>query len=46
MEWVQALAALRADMCNPKIAPFLEYIARACEKTARALCDGIVSDRV
>ncbi|MFJ3899655.1 hypothetical protein [Streptomyces sp. NPDC090083] len=37
VEWVQALAALRADLDNPKIAPFREYIARACEKTARAL---------
>ncbi|WP_331733219.1 hypothetical protein OHU34_43860 (plasmid) [Streptomyces sp. NBC_00080] len=37
VEWLEALAALRADMTNPWIYPFREQIARACERTAAAL---------
>ncbi|MFF1405030.1 hypothetical protein [Streptomyces sp. NPDC058294] len=38
VEWLQALAALRrAAVTNPRVAPFREQIASACEWTARAL---------
>ncbi|KPI22819.1 hypothetical protein OV320_1276 [Actinobacteria bacterium OV320] len=46
MEWIEALAALRADIANPRIAPFTEYIALACEKTARALRDGAPTSQI
>lgn len=34
-EWIEALAVLRREVANPKIHPFREYIARACEKTGQ-----------
>ncbi|MEU8473201.1 hypothetical protein AB0F30_35945 [Streptomyces sp. NPDC029006] len=38
VEWVQALAALRREaVTNPRVAPFREQLASACERTARAL---------
>lgn len=38
VEWVEALAALRREaLTNPRVAPFREQIARACERTAKAL---------
>ncbi|MFF8867864.1 hypothetical protein ACF08B_38135 [Streptomyces sp. NPDC015139] len=37
VEWIEALAALRREVTNPRIAPFREHIARACEKTLHAL---------
>ncbi|MEU3342908.1 hypothetical protein [Streptomyces sp. NPDC006668] len=37
VEWVEALAALRRDVTNPRIYPFREHVARACERTAQAL---------
>jgi hypothetical protein len=37
VEWVEALAALRGDVTNPRIYPFREHVARACERTAQAL---------
>ncbi|MFD8375325.1 hypothetical protein ACFV2Z_31840 [Streptomyces sp. NPDC059688] len=37
IEWIEALAALRREVTNPKIFPFREHIARACEKTLHAL---------
>ncbi|MFF5303500.1 hypothetical protein ACFY5F_29505 [Streptomyces sp. NPDC013161] len=38
VEWIEALIALRREaVTNPKIAPFREHIARACDKTAQAL---------
>ncbi|MGW1272054.1 hypothetical protein [Streptomyces sp. NPDC002491] len=37
VEWVEALAALRQDVNNPKIFLFREQIARACERTVLAL---------
>ncbi|MFD8001768.1 hypothetical protein [Streptomyces mirabilis] len=37
VEWVQALAYLRRAAGDPQIAPFPEQLARACERTARAL---------
>jgi hypothetical protein len=39
VEWVEALAALRRSARDPKIYPFREHLARACEKAARALRD-------
>jgi hypothetical protein len=39
VEWVEALAALRRSAGDPKIYPFREHLARACEKAARALRD-------
>lgn len=39
VEWIEALAALRRDIANPKIYPFREYVARACERTLEALRD-------
>ncbi|MFI1735266.1 hypothetical protein ACH40E_39815 [Streptomyces acidicola] len=41
LEWVQALAHLRQAMHDAKIIAFQEQIARACERTVRALGDGI-----
>ncbi|MFF0142360.1 hypothetical protein ACFYRN_38715 [Streptomyces sp. NPDC005227] len=38
VEWIEALAALRRDaLTNPKVTPFREHIARACEKTLEVL---------
>ncbi|MFF3166791.1 hypothetical protein [Streptomyces sp. NPDC003273] len=37
VEWIEALAALRREVTNPKVHPFREHIARACEKTLQAL---------
>ncbi|MFG2440955.1 hypothetical protein [Streptomyces sp. NPDC048508] len=38
VEWIEALAALRREaVTNPKVAPFREHIANACEKTLHAL---------
>jgi hypothetical protein len=37
VEWIEALAALRRDVDNPKIHPFREHVARACMRTAEAL---------
>lgn len=34
MEWVEALIALRRDVANPRIYPFREHVARACERAA------------
>ncbi|GAX57547.1 hypothetical protein [Streptomyces olivochromogenes] len=32
VEWIEALAALRREaLTNPKVTPFREHIARACE---------------
>ncbi|MDQ1022532.1 hypothetical protein QF035_000114 [Streptomyces umbrinus] len=41
VEWVEALAALRRDVTNPRIYPFREQVARACERTALALRAGV-----
>ncbi|MER6433214.1 hypothetical protein ABT272_36650 [Streptomyces sp900105245] len=40
IEWIEALAALRREVANPRIFPFREHIARACEKTLHALRAG------
>ncbi|MER6434247.1 hypothetical protein ABT272_42260 [Streptomyces sp900105245] len=40
IEWIEALAALRREVNNPRVAPFREHIARACEKTLHALRAG------
>jgi hypothetical protein len=37
VEWVEALAALRREVTDPRIYPFREHVARACERTAQAL---------
>ncbi|WP_432171980.1 hypothetical protein [Streptomyces sp. 1222.5] len=37
LEWIEALAVLRREVNNPKVFPFREHIARACEKTLDAL---------
>ncbi|WP_405675454.1 hypothetical protein OG848_47480 (plasmid) [Streptomyces canus] len=37
VEWIEALAALRREVTNPKIHAFRQHIALACEKTAQAL---------
>ncbi|MFD7678460.1 hypothetical protein [Streptomyces sp. NPDC060187] len=38
VEWIEALAALRREaVTNPKVAPFREHIANACEKTLQVL---------
>ncbi|MFD5721571.1 hypothetical protein [Streptomyces sp. NPDC127036] len=38
IEWIEALAALRRDaVTNPRVAPFREHVANACEKTLEAL---------
>lgn len=40
VEWIEALAALRREaLTNPRVAPFREHIARACERTADTLRD-------
>ncbi|MFF4787813.1 hypothetical protein ACFY3E_41675 [Streptomyces griseorubiginosus] len=39
VEWVEALATLRRSAHDPKIYPFREHLARACEKAAQALRD-------
>lgn len=40
VEWVQALAHLRrAAPDDPALAPFLQQLARACERTARVLLE-------
>ncbi|WP_326762752.1 hypothetical protein OHB35_52730 [Streptomyces phaeochromogenes] len=41
VEWVEALAALRRDVTNPRIYPFREQVARACERAALALRAGV-----
>ena len=41
MEWVKALAALRREVTHPRISPFREQIARACERAALALRAGV-----
>lgn len=38
IEWIEALAALRREaMTNPRVAPFREHIANACERTLEVL---------
>ena len=37
LEWIEALAALRREVTNPKVFPFREHIARAREKILHAL---------
>ncbi|WP_432029890.1 hypothetical protein [Streptomyces sp. 1222.5] len=37
LEWIEALAVLRREVANPKVFPFREHIARACEKTLQVL---------
>ncbi|WP_432021389.1 hypothetical protein [Streptomyces sp. 1222.5] len=37
LEWIEALAVLRPEVNNPKVFPFREHIARACQKTLDAL---------
>ena len=38
VEWIEALAVLRREaLTNPRIHPFREHVARACERTAEAL---------
>ncbi|MGW6261938.1 hypothetical protein [Streptomyces sp. NPDC055085] len=38
IEWIEALAALRREaLTNPKVAPFREHIANACERTLEVL---------
>ncbi|MEW1567413.1 hypothetical protein AB0454_31110 [Streptomyces sp. NPDC093509] len=38
IEWIEALAALRREaVTNPKVAPFREHIANACEETLQVL---------
>ncbi|MER6443445.1 hypothetical protein ABT275_45360 [Streptomyces sp. NPDC001185] len=38
IEWIEALAALRRDaVTNPRVAPFREHIAQACERTLEVL---------
>ncbi|MGW6485678.1 hypothetical protein [Streptomyces sp. NPDC055056] len=38
VEWIEALAVLRREaVTNPKVAPFREHIANACERTLEAL---------
>jgi hypothetical protein len=40
VEWVQALAYLRRTApTHPRLSPFLQQLARACERTARVLRD-------
>ncbi|WP_326658699.1 hypothetical protein [Streptomyces canus] len=40
VEWIEALAALRRAATDPKIYPFREHIALACERAAQALREG------
>lgn len=44
VEWIEALRALRQEVARPRVAPFREYLARACESTAQVLRAG-ASDR-
>ncbi|MER6443336.1 hypothetical protein ABT275_44765 [Streptomyces sp. NPDC001185] len=38
IEWIEVLAALRRDaVTNPRVAPFREHIANACERTLEVL---------
>ncbi|WP_326844559.1 hypothetical protein OHB33_41160 (plasmid) [Streptomyces sp. NBC_01558] len=38
IEWIEALAALRRDaLTNPRVAPFREHVANACERTLEVL---------
>ncbi|MFF2102282.1 hypothetical protein [Streptomyces sp. NPDC058202] len=38
IEWIEALAALRREaVTNPRVAPFREHIANACERTLEVL---------
>jgi len=37
VEWIEALAALRRAATDPKIYPFREHVALACEKAAQTL---------
>ncbi|MFD6826978.1 hypothetical protein ACFWC5_42730 [Streptomyces sp. NPDC060085] len=38
VEWIEALVALRrAALTDPRVAPFREHVARACEKTLEVL---------
>ncbi|MEU1466366.1 hypothetical protein ABZ467_38385 [Streptomyces sp. NPDC005727] len=37
IEWIEALAALRREVANPRVFPFREHIARASERTLQAL---------
>ncbi|MGX1916037.1 hypothetical protein ACWIID_45750 [Streptomyces phaeochromogenes] len=41
VEWVEALAALRREVTHPRIYPFREQVARACERAALALRAGV-----
>jgi len=45
VEWVEALASLRREVTNPRIYPFREQVARACEQTALALRAGVPEPR-
>lgn len=40
VEWVEALTAPRRAVTHPRIYPFREQIARACERAAPALRAG------
>jgi hypothetical protein len=35
--WIEALAALRQDVDDPKIHPFRQHLVRGCMRTAEAL---------
>ncbi|WP_328743898.1 hypothetical protein OHT57_01045 [Streptomyces sp. NBC_00285] len=37
VEWIEALAVLRRAVTDPKVYPFREHVALACEKAAQAL---------
>ncbi|MFG2437961.1 hypothetical protein [Streptomyces sp. NPDC048508] len=38
VEWIEALAVLRREaVTNPRVAPFREHIAKACERTLEVL---------
>ncbi|WRZ96451.1 hypothetical protein OHB54_46755 (plasmid) [Streptomyces sp. NBC_01007] len=38
VEWIEALAALQHEvLTNPRVTPFREHIAKACEKTLEVL---------
>lgn len=41
VEWVEARAALRREVTHPRIYPFREQVARACDRVALALRAGL-----
>lgn len=41
VEWVEALAALRRAVTHPRIYPFREQVAQACDRAALALRAGV-----